>query len=168
MFTYLRQLWHSEDLRKRILTTLGLLLAYRIVAHIAVPGSDPFALSQYLETRGGIGAIGIFAALTGGAIDNFSVVLLGLSPYINASIIIQLSTVIFPKLEAISKEGQQGQQTLNKYTRWLTIPLAFLQSYGFLILPEPGWFEPDRSYVPECPHPHDLRNGRLPLPYVAG
>jgi len=105
MFTYLRQLWHSEDLRKRILITLGLLLVYRIVAHIAVPGSDPFALRQFLETRGSTGVVGVFAALTGGAIDNFSVVLLGLSPYINASIIVQLCTVIFPKLEAISKEG---------------------------------------------------------------
>lgn len=134
MFTYLRQLWHSEELRKRILMTIGLLLIYRIVAHIAVPGADPFALSSYLESRGGGGVVGVFAALTGGAIDNFSIVLLGLSPYINASIIIQLCTVIFPKLEAISKEGQQGQQILSKYTRWLTVPLAFVQSYGFLIL----------------------------------
>jgi len=134
MFTYLRQLWHSEDLRRRILFTLALLLIYRIVAHIAVPGSDPFALKQFLDSRGGAGVVGVFAALTGGSIDNFSVVLLGLSPYINASIIVQLSTVIFPKLEALSKEGQQGQQILNRYTRWLTLPLAFVQSYGFLIL----------------------------------
>jgi len=121
-------------LRKRILVTLALLLAYRVVAHIAVPGADPFALQQFLESRSGGGVIGVFAALTGGAIDNFSVVLLGLSPYINASIIIQLCTVIFPKLEAISKEGAQGQQQLNRYTRFLTLPLAFVQSYGFLIL----------------------------------
>jgi preprotein translocase subunit SecY len=134
MFTYLKQLWHSEDLRRRILYTVGLLFIYRIVAHIAVPGSDPFALQQFLDSRGGAGAMGIFAALTGGALDNFSVVLLGLSPYINASIIMQLSTVIFPKLEALSKEGQQGQQQINRYTRWLTLPLAFVQSYGFLIL----------------------------------
>jgi preprotein translocase subunit SecY len=73
-------------------------------------------------------------ALTGGSIDNFSVVLLGLSPYINASIIVQLCTVLFPKLEALSKEGAQGQQELNRYMRWLTLPLAFLQSYGFLLL----------------------------------
>ncbi|MDD3897076.1 MAG: preprotein translocase subunit SecY [Candidatus Peribacteraceae bacterium] len=135
MFTYLRQLWRSEELRKRILITLGLLLIYRIVAHIAVPGADVAQLRILME--GGmsdLGPIGIFAALTGGALDNFSVVLLGLSPYINASIILQLCTVIFPKLEAISKEGAQGQQQINRYTRWLTFPLAFLQSYGFLIL----------------------------------
>ncbi len=134
MWTYLLQLWRSEDLRRRILVTLGLLLVYRMAAHIAIPGADPFALRQFLDARSATGAIGIFAALTGGALDNFSIVLLGLSPYINASIIVQLCTVIFPKLEALSKEGVQGQQELNRYTRWIAFPLAFLQSYGFLIL----------------------------------
>lgn len=134
MFRYLRQLWQSEDLRKRIFITLFLLLIYRVVAHITVPGTDPFALQQFLDSRSGGGAVGIFAALTGGAIDNFSVVMLGLSPYINASIIMQLCTVIFPKLEALSKEGAQGQQQINRYTRYLAVPLAFVQSYGFLLL----------------------------------
>ena len=138
MLTYLQQLWHSEDLRKRILFTLFLLLVYRFVAHIPVPGADPIALRNFLEGRGASGALGVFAALTGGAIDNFSIVLLGLSPYINASIILQLCTVIFPKLEAISKEGQQGQQKINRFTRWLTFPLAILQSYGFLLLLNSG------------------------------
>ena len=96
MFTYLLQLWRSPDLRTRILWTVGLLAIYRIVAHIAVPGADPVALKQFLDTRTSTGAIGVFAALTGGALDHFSVVLLGLSPYINASIIVQLCTVIFP------------------------------------------------------------------------
>lgn len=134
MFTYLLQLWRSEDLRKRILATAFLLFLYRVTAHISVPGTDPFALQQYLETRNIGGAIGIFAALTGGALDNFSVMLLGLSPYINASIIIQLMTIVSTKLEALSKEGVEGQRQLNRYTRWLTVPLAFIQSYGFLLL----------------------------------
>jgi preprotein translocase subunit SecY len=134
MFRYIRQLWQSPDLRRQILITLWLLLMYRVVAHITVPGTDPFALQQFLDSRSGVGAVGVFAALTGGAIDNFSVVMLGLSPYINASIIVQLCTVIFPKLEAISKEGAQGQQQLNRYTRYLAVPLAIVQSYGFLIL----------------------------------
>ena len=138
MLKYLQQLWHSEDLRKRILFSLFLLLIYRFVAHIPVPGADPIALRNFLGGRGSSGALGVFAALTGGAIDNFSIVLLGLSPYINASIILQLCTVIFPKLEAISKEGQQGQQKINRYTRWLTFPLALLQSYGFLLLLNSG------------------------------
>ncbi|MBI1812188.1 preprotein translocase subunit SecY [Candidatus Peregrinibacteria bacterium] len=132
--SYLQQIWRSDDLRKRIVYTIWLLLIYRIVAHIPVPGADPIGLRQYLQSSNNAGAIGIFAALTGGALDHFSVVLLGLSPYINASIIIQLCTVIFPKLEALSKEGIQGQQELNRYTRWLSFPLAFIQSYGFLIL----------------------------------
>jgi preprotein translocase subunit SecY len=134
MFTYLRQLWRSEDLRKRILVTTFLLILYRVASHIPVPGADPFALKQYLDSSGAGGALGVFAALTGGGLDNFSVVMLGLSPYINASIIVQLCTVIFPKLEALSKEGAQGQQELNRYTRWLALPLGFLQSYGFLVL----------------------------------
>ncbi|MBI2636406.1 preprotein translocase subunit SecY [Candidatus Peregrinibacteria bacterium] len=135
VLSYLQQLWRSEDLRKRIVVTVFLLFLYRVAAHVAVPGADVFALRQYLDTKGsGGGALGVFAALTGGGLDNFSVVLLGLSPYINASIIIQLCTVIFPKLEALSKEGAQGQQELNRYTRWLALPLSFLQSYGFLVL----------------------------------
>jgi preprotein translocase subunit SecY len=134
MFKYLQQLWHSEDLRKRILWTIALLFIYRVTAHITVPGADPAAVKQLLQTRSAGGAIGIFAALTGGALDHFSLVMLGLSPYINASIIVQLCTVIFPKLEALSKEGVQGQQELNRYTRWLSFPLAFLQSYGYLLL----------------------------------
>src|SRR3989338_3043557 len=108
MFRYLHQLWKSEDLRKRILITLALLVLYRIVAHIPVPGADETALRNFLSARGTGGALGVFAALTGGAIDNFSIVLLGLSPYINASIILQLCTVIFPKLEAIKKRGSRA------------------------------------------------------------
>ncbi len=134
MFTYLQQIWRSEDLRKRIVFTIALLVLYRLIAHIPVPGSDPVALQQFVSTRGAAGALGVFAALTGGALKNFSVVLLGLSPYINASIILQLCTVVFPKLEALSKEGVQGQQEINRYTRWLAFPLAFFQSYGFLAL----------------------------------
>ncbi len=134
MFTYLQQLWRSEDLRKRILFTIGLLFLYRVMSHIPVPGTDPLALTQFLDQRGNIGALGVFAALTGGSLTNFSVVMLGLSPYINASIIMQLCTVIFPKLEALSKEGASGQKEINRYTRFLSLPLAFLQSYGFLLL----------------------------------
>ncbi|HLD63875.1 MAG TPA: preprotein translocase subunit SecY [Candidatus Peribacteraceae bacterium] len=134
MFRYLQQLWRSEDLRRRILVTLALLFIYRVVAHIAVPGADPLEVKALLDRGFSSGVIGIFAALTGGALDNFSVVMLGLSPYINASIIMQLCTVIFPKLEALSKEGATGQQVINRYTRWLAAPLAFVQSYGFLFL----------------------------------
>ncbi len=135
ILTYLRQLWQSPDLRKRILFTLFLLLVYRVVAHIAVPGVNKEVFQNFINgAQNGSSPLGIFAALTGGALENFSVIMLGLSPYINASIIIQLCSVIFPKLEAIRKEGIQGQQKINTYTRWLSWPLAFLQSYGFLVL----------------------------------
>jgi preprotein translocase subunit SecY len=134
MFTYLRQLWRSDDLRKRILFTIVLLIIYRAVSHITIPGADKALLKRFLANSDSGGALGIFTALTGGAVQNFSIALLGLSPYINASIILQLCTVVFPKLEALSKEGVQGQQKINTYTRWLSIVLAFLQSYGFLLL----------------------------------
>ncbi len=134
MFTYLKQLWHSTDLRKRILFTIAILLIYRAISHISVPGADKALLKKFLANSDAGGTLGIFATLTGGALQNFSIALLGLSPYINASIILQLCTVIFPKLEALSKEGVQGQQTINTYTRWLSIVLAFVQSYGFLLL----------------------------------
>ena len=134
MWVYLRQLWHSPDLRKRMLITLFLLLIYRFVSHITIPGADRTLLAQFLANAGGSGPLGIFAALTGGGLQHFSVAMLGLSPYINSSIIIQLLTVIFPKLEELSKEGVTGQQKINSYTRWLSIVLAFVQSYGFLLL----------------------------------
>lgn len=134
MFTYLKQLWQSRELRRRIFITVGLLITYRLISHITIPGADRALLARFLENSNGAGALGIFAALTGGAIQNFSIALLGLSPYINASIILQLCTVIFPKLEALSKEGVQGQQKINTYTRWMSIVLAFMQSYGFLLL----------------------------------
>lgn len=134
MFQYLHQLWHTKDLRQRILITMGLLIMYRVLSHLPVPGTDPVALKQYIDSKANGGLLGVFASLTGGAVDNFSIAMLGLSPYINASIIVQLCSVIFPKLEALTKEGQQGQQELNRYTRWLSLPLSFVQSYGFLIL----------------------------------
>lgn len=134
MFKYLHQLWHTEDLRRRMLITIALLIVYRAAAHLPVPGTDPFVLKQFIAQRSSGGVLGMFAALTGGGVRSFSIVMLGLGPYINASIILQLCTVIFPKLEALSKEGVQGQQEINKYTRWLAVPLAFLQSYGFLVL----------------------------------
>jgi preprotein translocase subunit SecY len=134
MFTYLKQLWKSDDLRRRILFTIALLIIFRAVSHITVPGANKALLKQFLANGQSAGTLGIFTALTGGALQHFSIAMLGLSPYINASIILQLCTVIFPKLEALSKEGVQGQQTINTYTRWLSIFLAFAQSYGFLLL----------------------------------
>ncbi|MBN2095815.1 preprotein translocase subunit SecY [Candidatus Peregrinibacteria bacterium] len=131
MFKYLKQIWQSATLRRRILFTLFILLVFRIAAHITVPGVNIAELKNIFDQNS---LLGVFSAMTGGSMERFSIVLMGLAPYINASIIMQLMTVVVPKLEALSKEGMEGRRQINKYTRWLTIPLAFLQSYGMIIL----------------------------------
>lgn len=131
MFTYLSQIWRSKDLRNKILFTIGALVLFRLTTQVSIPGANLAAIRSIFQQNS---FFGIFSALTGGSAENFSIVMMGVSPYINASIILQLLTVIVPKLEALSKEGQQGQKTINKYTRWLTIPLALLQSYGTILL----------------------------------
>jgi len=128
---YFAQIWNSKDLRQKIIFTLLLLACYRLLSHIPVP-LENIDFSSLKQISGG--ALGIFSALTGGSVENFSLVMMGLSPYINASVIIQLMTVIFPKLEALQKEGEQGRRKINLYTRWLTLPLALLQSYGMIFL----------------------------------
>ncbi|PJC36605.1 preprotein translocase subunit SecY [Candidatus Peregrinibacteria bacterium CG_4_9_14_0_2_um_filter_53_11] len=128
---YLSQIWRSRDLRNKILFTIGALLVFRLTTQISIPGANLDAIRAIFQQNN---LLGIFSALTGGSAENFSIVLMGVSPYINASIIVQLLTVIIPKLEALSKEGEQGQKRINKYTRWLTLPLAVLQSYGMIIL----------------------------------
>lgn len=131
MLKYLSQIWNSPDLRKRILFTLGIVILYRFIAHITIPGANVGALRAIANKNE---LLELFSLLTGGSTKNFSIVLMGISPYINASIIIQLLTVIVPKMENLSKEGESGRRKLNSYTRWLTLPLAFLQSYGMIVL----------------------------------
>lgn len=131
MFKYLKQIWNSADLRKKILYTLFGIIIYRLVSHVTVPNVDAQALQAIFQRNS---TLGFFNALLGGSVSNFSVVLMGLSPYINASIIMQLLTVIVPRLESLSKEGEQGQKQINRYTRYLALPLGFLQSYGMILL----------------------------------
>lgn len=131
MLNYLKQIWNSPSLRKKIIFTLLILAIYRLIAHITVPGASLEAL-RAVSSRNDL--LQIFSLLTGGGTENFSIVLMGISPYINASIIMQLLTVVVPKLETLSKEGEQGRQKINTYTRWLTLPLAFMQSYGMIVL----------------------------------
>ena len=131
MLKYLAQIWNSKDLRNKILFSIGILVLYRLIAHVPVPGVDISGLKA-LSSRNEL--LQMFSMLTGGSAENFSILLMGISPYINASVIMQLLTVIVPKLENLSKEGEQGRRKINSYTRWLTLPLAFLQSYGMLIL----------------------------------
>ncbi len=131
MFKYIEQIWKSKDLRNKILFTIFILVTFRLLTHITIPGVDLDALKVVFERNKLLGA---FSLLTGGSAENFSIVLMGLSPYINASIIMQLLTVISPRMEAMSKEGAAGRQKINSYTRWLTFPIAFLQSYGMISL----------------------------------
>ena len=131
MFNYLKQIWNSKTLRTKILFTFGIIVLYRILTQVSVTGADIEAIRNVIQNNNLLGA---FSVLTGGSAKNFSILLMGLSPYINASIIMQLMTVIIPKLEEIQKEGEAGRRKINSYTRWLTLPLAFVQSYGMIIL----------------------------------
>lgn len=118
-------------MRNSILFVLGMLVIFRLVAHIPVPGVDVLALRKFFQSNQILGLMNIFS---GGTMENFSVVMLGVAPYITASIIFQLLAMIVPKLEEISKEGEAGRRRINQYTRLLSVPLAFLQSYGMIML----------------------------------
>ena len=119
------------QLRRKIIVTVIILVIFRIAAHIPVGGINLAGLRQLFAGNQFLGLLDIFS---GGTLANFSVLSLGLNPYINASIIIQLLTMVFPKLEAMSQEGDQGRQQLNQYTRYLTVPLAIVQAVGVFSL----------------------------------
>jgi preprotein translocase subunit SecY len=134
-------IWRSlshEDMRKRIFAVLGILIVFRVLAHIPVPLADPETLKQVLENLFTANdtpqLLNFINVLTGGALANFSIMIAGLGPYINASIIMQLLTKAIPKLEALQKEGEYGQKKINQMTRTLTFPLAILQSIGAIYL----------------------------------
>ncbi|HEY5550112.1 MAG TPA: preprotein translocase subunit SecY [Candidatus Saccharimonadales bacterium] len=134
----LKSLGHGE-MRGRILAVLGMLLVFRILAHIPVPLADPQTLKQVLENlytqTGANNLLGFLNVVSGGALANFSIVLVGLIPYINASIIMQLLTRAIPRLEKMHKEeGEYGRKKINQYTRTLTFPLAVIQSIGMVYL----------------------------------
>ena len=127
----LKSVFAVKDLRKKIIATLLLVLVYKFLSVIPVPGVNTDGLSAILDQQKGLS---FFSALMGGGLANFSIILMGLSPYINAVIIIQLLGVIVPKIGDLQKEGEAGQKKITKYTRWLTLPLAFAQSYGMIYL----------------------------------
>jgi preprotein translocase subunit SecY len=131
MWQKIQQVWNVKDVRNKLLFVLGILVIYRLVAHIPIPGVNLDNLRNSLASNQILGLINLFS---GGSIQNFSVILLGVGPYITASIIVQLLTMIVPRLEELSKEGESGQNKINMYTRWLTIPLAILQSFAMINL----------------------------------
>ena len=129
-----QQFLRSDSLKKKVGITLGLVVIYKILSVIPVPGVSQEAVQSMRDVFSNQPGLVFFSSLMGGGLERFSIILMGLSPYINASIILQLLSVVVPKLEEIKKEGAQGQKKINMYTRWLTIPLAFVQGYGMILL----------------------------------
>jgi preprotein translocase subunit SecY len=120
------------DLKQRLMFLLGALIVYRIGAHIPVPGIDPLVLEQLFKSQQG-GILGMFNMFSGGALKRFTVFALGIMPYISASIILQLLTVVSPQMEALKKEGEAGRRKITQYTRYGTVFLAGFQALGIAI-----------------------------------
>jgi preprotein translocase subunit SecY len=137
----------AEELKRRIWFTLGALLVYRLGTYIPLPGIDPAAWEQIFRTNAG-GILGVFNMFAGGGIHRMAIFALNIMPYISASIIIQLMTTVSPELERLKKEGEQGRKVMNQYTRYLTVLLAAVQSYGISVglegfgqtVTDPGFF----------------------------
>ena len=131
------QIFKIPDLRKKVLMVLFWLFVFRLLATIPIPGIDALKLQQFLGSNQLFSFLNIFS---GGAFSNLSVMMLGVGPYITATIIMRLLTIVFPNLKkAYYEEGAAGQAKFNRISRYLTVPLAILQSYGF----EPPYFSGD-------------------------
>ena len=130
MFDKLEQIWKAKDLRRNILFVLAMLVVFRLAAHIPVPGVNEAALKSLFASNQILGLMNLFS---GGGMQNFSIVMMGVAPYITSSIIFQLLGMIMPQVEEMQKE-ESGRQKINMWTRWLTVPLAMLQSYGMITL----------------------------------
>jgi preprotein translocase subunit SecY len=122
------------DIRKKLAFTAAMLLLYRLGAYIPAPGVDAEAVKELSSNFAGSNVLGFLSLFSGGALERFSLFALGIMPYITASIILQLLTVVVPSLEKLQKEGEVGQQKITQYTRYLTVGLAFGQSFGFVFL----------------------------------
>jgi preprotein translocase subunit SecY len=131
VFESLLNAFRAPDIRRRILFVLGILIVFRLLAHVPVPGVDKSQLANFFQGNPLFGLLDLFS---GGGLSSFSVVGLGVNPYINASIIMQLMTGVIPALQSLSREGEYGRNRINQYTRYLSVPMALLQAYGFLAL----------------------------------
>jgi preprotein translocase subunit SecY len=131
LLSALAQAMRIPELRRKLLFTLGILLAFRMLAGISIPGADPVALNKLFNGNALLGLLNLFS---GGGLQTFSVVGEGLNPYINATIIMQLMTVVSLRLKELAKEGEQGRKKITRYTRWLTVPLAAMQAFGLVNL----------------------------------
>lgn len=119
------------EIRRKILYTFAMLVIFRIIAGVPVPGADREGIRNYIESNQLLGMLNLFS---GGGLNHFSIVALGVYPYITATIIMQLMTPIIPRLNELSEEGQQGRNVIDRYTHYITIPLALLQGYGQMLL----------------------------------
>ena len=131
MFDALVNSFRAPDIRRRILFVLGMLVLVRGLAHVPVPGIDQAALKNVLEAQPFLQLLDLFS---GGGLASFSIIALGVNPYINASIIMQLMTGVVPRLQALQREGEYGRNKINQYTRYLTVPMGLLQAYGYLAI----------------------------------
>jgi preprotein translocase subunit SecY len=128
----LRNIWRIEDLRKRILYTLGILLVYRLGSFITLPGIDPTQLTG-LKQQTASGVLGLLDMFSGGAFSNASVFALGIMPYISASIVVQLLGIAVPYFQRLQKEGESGRRKINQITRYLTVFILVLQAPSYLV-----------------------------------
>ncbi|MBI4079641.1 preprotein translocase subunit SecY [Candidatus Kaiserbacteria bacterium] len=146
----MRLIIEDETLRNRVLFVLAALIIFRILAAIPIPGIDAAALSNYLGNNQFLGLLNIFS---GGGFSTLSIMMIGVSPYITASIVMQLSTVLSPRLKQLyQEEGDAGRQRFMQYSRYLTVPLAFIQAFGFLLLLE------QNGIVPKLDPLHTMAN----------
>jgi preprotein translocase subunit SecY len=133
LFSWLANAWRVPELRHRVLFTAMILAIYRLGSWIPAPGVDSETIGNYFDGRGGT-ILGLLNLFSGGALSQFSIFALGIMPYITASIILQLMTVVIPKLAELQKEGESGYAKINQYTRYLTVVLAAAQSTGYAFL----------------------------------
>ena len=129
MFEKMKNAWRIAELRKKILYTFGMLLVYRLLSVIPVPGMDLSKVSSALDQ---FSILGFMNMMTGGSFSQMTIMAMGITPYINSSIILQLLTGAIPSLEKLSKEGPEGRKKINEYTRYLTVVLAFIQAIGLV------------------------------------
>lgn len=127
----IKKLWTIREIRNGLLVLIGALVLFRVLAHIPLPGVDVAQLQNFFQSNQFLGLLSFFS---GGAIENFSVVSLGVGPYITASIIFQLLTIVIPKLDEMNKDGEAGRARINRWTRYATVPLAILQAVAILTL----------------------------------
>ena len=128
----LKNIWRIEDLRKRIMYTLGILLVYRLGSYVTLPGIDPTQLSG-LKQQTASGVLGLLDMFSGGAFSNASVFALGIMPYISASIVVQLLGIAVPYFQRLQKEGESGRRKINQITRYLTVFILVLQGPSYLV-----------------------------------